>query len=382
MKRSSAAFGALVTVGVFGLFGLRIASLQSRAAAPARELDPAVLVGVESPARVTIIESVRMTGVVRPRREVEVIGKVAGRIQTLHAAVGDSVQAGALLCIVEHVELGFQRQQASAQLEAAEAQVLQARLQLAAAQTQKERVATLESGGAVAQAEGDRATLGFKSAEAGLRAAQAQLRLSQAVSGLAGRALQNSRVTAPIAGTITKRNVSVGTQVGPGDPLFHIQDLAELTLDGAVSASDYVRLAPGQTASITVEELPGAAISGTVATLSPMLDAATRRAAVQISIGNSDGRLLSNMFAHAVVAIGKRAGVLTVPPSATVTLPSGRFVYVLRDGRARAIELPANEGDADHVIVEGRLTERDRVIVHGQSTLVDGQFVRVGSDSP
>ncbi len=380
MKRRTVTVWLFVVLGIAGLFGLRIASHRTKAAAPKALVDPAVLVAVVSPQRVSLAETVRLSGVIRPRSEVDVIGKVPGRVQDLRFDVGAQVKASAVLATIEHAELGLQSQQASAQVEAAEAQLLHARIQLAAAQTQQKRVAALESGGAVAQTEGDRADLGFKTAEAGLRAAEAQLRLAQASAGLAGRALQNSQITAPFAGTITKRNVSLGSQVSPGQPLFQIQDLVALKLDGAVSASEFSRLKLGQTVNITVEELPGVAITGSIATLSPSLDAATRRAAIQIGIDNSDGRLLSNMFAHAEVAIGVRAASLAVPADALVTLPSGRFVYVMRAGRAKAIEITDVRGDADHVLVEGLLTEQDRVIIQGQGSLADGQLVRVGSD--
>lgn len=372
----------IATIGLVGLFGMRIAAHQSKAAAPKQTAAPDVLVEVTAPTRVTIPEVVRFSGTVRPRSEVDVFAKVPGRIQDLRGDVGMALKAGALLAIIEHSELGFQSQQALAQVEAAEAQVLSARLQLAAANTQQQRIAALETGGAVAQSERDRAELGLKSADAGLRAAQAQLKLAQAAAGLAGRALQNSQVTAPIAGTITKRNVSLGSQVNPGQPMFQLQDVTELKLDGAVSASEFSRLALGQTVSIAIDELPGKTIAGTISTLSPSLDAATRRAAIQISIDNSEGRLLSNMFAHAEVAIGQRDNVLTVPTRAIVTLPAGRFVYVMRDGKARAILLPDAGADAEHAVAEGVLTEQDRVIVSGQAALVDGQPVRVGAAKP
>ncbi len=375
----SVAIGLVIAAGLAGLFGVRIAAHQGKAAAPKQVPVAAAGVEVAAPARVTLLDAVRLAGVVRPRSEVDVVGKVEGRIQQLRGEVGVQVKAGALLAIIEHSELGFQSQQASAQVEAAEAQVLHAQLQLASAQIQQQRIAALETGGAVAQTESDRANLGLKSAGAAVRAAQAQLKLAQASAGLAGRALQNSQITAPIAGTITKRNVSLGTQINPGQALFQIQDLLELKLDGAVSATDFARLKLGQPVRITVEELSGVPISGTIATLSPTLDPATRRAAIQIAIDNSEGRLLSNMFARAEVAVGERAGLLTVPASALVTLPSGRYVYVVRNGRAKAVAIADVQGDADHVIVDGLLSEQDRVVVRGQAALADGQAVRVSA---
>jgi membrane fusion protein (multidrug efflux system) len=380
MKRSTLVVVIVLSLGLAAIFGLRIADHQTKAAAPEKTEAQSALVYTARPERRSLSSALRFSGVVRPRNEVDVSAKVAGRIQELRADVGAEVKAGAVLVVVEHKELGFQSDQAAAQVEAVEAQVLQARLQLASAQQQQQRVAALKSGGAVADTESDRAELGLKAAEAGLRAAQAQLKLAQAAAGLAGRALQNSFVTAPITGTVTKRLVSVGTQIAPGQPLFQLQDVAELKLAAAISGAEFGRISLGQAVKIQLEELPGVAITGTVATMSPTLDPMTRRAALEIAIDNSERRLLPNMFAHAEVEVGQRDNVLTVPASAVVTLVGGKTLYVVREGTAKAVSLGEIDVAADYVAVDGVLSESDEVIVRGQSSVSDGAPVRIGSD--
>lgn len=375
MKRSTVVI-VLTALALAGVFGMRIASHRSKAREAVKSGVQAPMVATVQPSRATLTDALRFSGVIRPRNEVDVSAKVGGRVENVRVDVGEQVKAGQVLAVIEHTELGFQSQQAQAQVEAAQAQVLQARLQLAAAQRQRDRVAQLETGGAVAETESDRAELALKAADAALRAAQAQVKLAEASAGLAARAVQNSFVTAPFAGALTRRMASVGAQVAPGQPLFQVQDLAELKLASTVTAGDFSRLVLGQAVEIRVDELPLAKISGRIATLSPSLDPSTRRAQVEISIDNSEGRLLANMFAHARVSLGERHDVLTVPAQAVVSLPTGRVVYVVRDGRAHAVPLGESETDETQVAVEGLVGERDLVVIRGQAGLTEGQAVR------
>ena len=323
MKRSTLLV-VLTALLLAGLFGVKIASHRSRAAEPQKSAPSVATVATAHPARRTLVEAVRFSGVVRPRNEVDVSGKVGGRVQELRVDVGQVVKAGELLATIEHTELAFQSEQARAQFKAAEAQV----------------------------------------------------RLSQASASLAGKAVQNSFITAPFGGTITKRMVSLGMQVGPGQPLLQIQDLASLKLAASVTAGDFAKLVLDQAVSIRIEELPQASITGRIATLSPSLDPVTRRAQVEIAIDNSEGRLLANMFAHAEVHVGERTGVLVAPRAALVSLARGNVLFVVREGHARAIPVADPGSDPAWISVEGVLTERDALVVRGQMGLSDGQAVR------
>ena len=375
MKRSTLLV-VLTALLLAGLFGVKIASHRSRAAEPQKNAPSVASVATAHPVRRTLVEAVRFSGVVRPRNEVDVSGKVGGRVQELRVDVGQVVKAGELLATIEHTELAFQSEQARAQVEAAQAQLLAARIQVLSAQNQHERVTKLETGGAVAQSDRERAELGLRGAEAQFKAAEAQVRLSQASASLAGKAVQNSFITAPFGGTITKRMVSLGMQVGPGQPLLQIQDLASLKLAASVTAGDFAKLVLDQAVSIRIEELPQASITGRIATLSPSLDPVTRRAQVEIAIDNSEGRLLANMFAHAEVHVGERKGVLVAPRAALVSLARGNVLFVVREGHARAIPVADPGSDPAWISVEGVLTERDALVVRGQMGLSDGQAVR------
>jgi RND family efflux transporter MFP subunit len=377
MKRSTIV-GSLVVAGLTAAFGVRIAAHQSKAAEPEKADVAVSSVEAERPKLAAIQDVVRFSGVVRPRNEVEVSAKVGGRVEEFSAELGQEVKRGQVLAVIEHVELGLQSEQAKAQVEVAQAQVLGAEVQLKAAITQQQRIATLQTGGAVAQSQRDQAELALRSAQASLQAAQAHVKLAQAASGLATRAVRNSFVTSPIAGVVVRKNVSLGVQVNPGQPLLQVQDVAQLKVRGTVNARDFLRIAIGQSVDIVVDEYSAEPIKGRIESASPALDPATRRAAIEVAIDNPERRLLSNSFANATIKVGEHKSVLSVPASSVVTLPTGRFLYVLRGDRAKALAIPTDvAADGERISVEGTLSDSDLVVTQGQASLTDGQTVQV-----
>lgn len=322
-------------------------------------------------------EGVSFTGVIRPRSEVDIVSKVSGRIEQLAVSVGDSVTVGGLLAVVEHRESEWQNRQAGAQARAAAAALEQTRNNLETTTVEQQRFEALQKVDAVSQAELDRVESLLRSTRAAVRVAEAQLAIAQAAAGLASESLRNSRITSPVAGTIIKRQVNVGTYVTPGQALFNVQDASTLKLDGTVNAEDFARMRVGQDVAVSVEDLPGTTFAGKIATLSPSLSPQTRRAAVEVALSNAERRLLPNMFASARVEVGIESRALVVPTAAVLTIDSQRAVYVLREGKVRLVHPQLGSRDGELIRINSGLVEGDEVIVSGQTGLADGRAVLV-----
>ena len=220
----------------------------------------------------------------------------------------------------------------------------------------------------------------LRTMQAMLRSAKSQHRGAKAAAGLSADSLGDSRMVSPLAGTVTKREIHMGTRVVPGTVAFEIQDIDELELVGAVTARDFARLELGQKVEIRVDARPDETFEGTVKTLSPSLDPVTRRATIEVSVANPDHRLLPNQFADATVVVERRTGVLAVPRDAVVPTPDGPDLYTVRDGVAVLVhaKLGATE-DAWVPVLEG-LAEGAPVIVAGHAELRDGLPVVVVED--
>ncbi len=354
---------AALAAALVALVAVRVAAVRRAAVKPQERRSEAALVTSARAVRADVPDRIALTGTVRPRNEVDVLSKVIGRIESVHAQVGQRVKAGQLLAVVEHEEIGWQAKQAEAAVQVARAGAEGAKLEW-------DRTEQLAKGGAASPAQVD-------GARVKLQLAQAQLAQAEAAAGLARQQLASSRVVAPFAGTVIRRPVNVGAQLTLTTVLFTMQDIAALKLETSVDAAAFVRLASSQPAQVTVDALPGELFAGTVSLLSPALDPQTRRAAVEVEIANTAGRLLPNMFAHAVLTVGLAKGALVVPLEALYEAAGGITVYRLRGGRAEAVQPQLGPSDGGRVVVRAGLAEGDEVATSGLAALSDGAAVAV-----
>ncbi|MCX4246913.1 efflux RND transporter periplasmic adaptor subunit [Paraliomyxa miuraensis] len=375
--------GSLGGLGV--LFSERVdAALQAREqAAKPVELEPP-RVRTEPLERHRLEAKVSFTGTLRAVRRVEVIPEIPGRIEDVMVNVGDHVEPGQLLAIIEHRSLKLAQNQAKANRSAAAASLDRARLEVETAERELERVRSLANRGAASQAELDRSQSAVDTARAMLRSAQSQHLGAKAAAGLSSDSLDDSRILSPLAGTVTRRDIDMGTRVTPGVSAFEIQDIDELELVGAVTAKDFARLAIGQTVEITVDARPGETFEGTVKTMSPSLDPVTRRATIEITVNNQAHHLLPNQFADATVVVEQREGVLAVHRDALAVTPEGSDVFTVREGFAARAHAKLGPPEGEWVPVLEGLAEGDPVVVAGHAELRDGLAVVVtdGGQAP
>jgi multidrug resistance efflux pump len=183
-------------------------------------------------------------------------------------------------------------------------QLQQATIGLEAARAQYEKVAKGATSdviaGAYAQVSNARAQLerlqrGPKAAQ--VRAAEAQVK--QAETGLYMTQLQLDKATvkAPIDGIVSQMSITAGSMAGPGAPLLTLVS-PEVKLVIAVEEAALGSLRIGQAASIQVAAWPMRTFEGTVKTIAPALDPATRT--VQVTIipsGEAQDTLIPGMSA-------------------------------------------------------------------------------------
>ncbi|HVE85307.1 MAG TPA: efflux RND transporter periplasmic adaptor subunit [Myxococcales bacterium] len=351
-------------LAVLAAVGYRVRDYRQKNSAPVEKPSEAVLIQAAPATRQDLTEKLALTGNVRPRNEVDVFPKLGGRIETLGADVGDKVKAGQLLATIEHKEIAWQAKAAQAASRIAHAN-------LDGAKQDMDRVNMLFQGGSATQAQVDGAKLKVNMAEA-------QVAQAEAAEGLANQNLDNSRITSPISGTVTRRPVNIGNQVGPQGALFTVQDLQALKLESSVDAAAFARLHKGQEAAVTVDAMPGQSFKGELTILAPALDATTRRANCEIQIDNASGKLLANAFARAELSLGKLQGVLTVPREAVLEAPGGSVVYrVVGGSKVEAVRPKLGAGDGARVSVLEGLNEGDLVAVTGVGNLSDGAPVKL-----
>jgi cobalt-zinc-cadmium efflux system membrane fusion protein len=135
---------------------------------------------------------------------------------------------------------------------------------------------------------------------------------------------------APIGGTISERQVNVGSEVrtDASNPLFVITDPKRLwaLIDLPEIYLDKVKV--GQQVSVEVDAYPGEIFTARVTVIAEALDPVTRRIQVRAEIDNSSGRLRPEMFARATPVADSRHNMPRIPNTALFTVGLHSFVFV------------------------------------------------------
>jgi RND family efflux transporter MFP subunit len=345
----------------------RVAKIRSARQETKAEAVETALVRSARVVRADLSDKASFTGSIRPRNEVDVFSKVSGRVESLPIEIGDRVKSGQILAVIEHKEISWQAK-------AAQATLLVAKAGLDGAKLEFDRTMTLFQGGSASQAMVD----GVK---VKLSLAEAQLAQAEAAAGLANQTLANATVVAPIAGAVTRRPVNQGANVGANTVVATLQDVATLKLEASVDAASFPKIAKGSTAEVFVDALPGERFPGKVTVLSPSLDQVSRRAAIEIEVDNSSGKLLPNMFARADVVVGVLKGALSVPRAAVYEGGGAPVVFRVRAGKVQALRPKLGPIDGDRIAVLEGLQEGDEVATSSLPSLADGSPVKVSEAS-
>src|SRR2546421_2423301 len=162
-------------------------------------------------------QTVILPGEFTPYLGVAIHAKVAGFVESVEVDRGSVVKEGQLLATIVAPELNAQRAEAKAKVSAAQSQKVEAEARVAAVQSTYERMKAASAtpgviaGNELVQAEKqvDVERARVRAAESSVEAARAAVKAEQEVEAYL-------RITAPIGGVITERNVHPGALVGPG----------------------------------------------------------------------------------------------------------------------------------------------------------------------
>lgn len=137
---------------------------------------------------------------------------------------------------------------------------------------------------------------------------------------------------APISGTVTERNVTMGEAVERTTTLFVLENLQSVQVVASVPERDIARVRTGQRVEVTVAAYPKERFVGVVQSVGSRVDEKTRALPVRILVQNPNGRLKPDMYANVALATGSRETALAVPESAVGEEGDERFVFVEEGG--------------------------------------------------
>jgi Cu(I)/Ag(I) efflux system membrane fusion protein len=169
----------------------------------------------------------------------------------------------------------------------------------------------------------------------------------------------------PAGGFVIEKDVVEGASVDAGMRLYRIAKLDKVWVEADVYEGDLAHVRVGQSATITLDYLPGRTYEAKVAYVYPFLDPAARTGRVRLELANKALELRPGMFASVTLAANAEPRVL-VPTSAVVYTGPRRLVFLeLGEGRFRPQEVRVgNQADGMYEVLEG-LKAGDRVATSG-----------------
>jgi len=365
--RVAAILAAASLLGLAALIGVRVKeTLKDRdKVVAAQEADTKKRqeqgsVAIVAPEPATWRPVILVTGSLAPYQEADVGFKMGGRLAKVHVEMGAQVKAGKVLAIVEASE-------ASAQSAAASAGVRAAEIGVEMAEDAKRRTDKLFESNTVSELE-------KTSVDQKVKLAQAQLAQARAQSRLAGTQVANATLAAPFAGLVTRVPAGIGKIVGPGEPLFHIEDLATLKLNATLSEGDARLIEVG--AEIDVD-----GTKGKVTTVLPSLDPMTRRVPMVAEIPNASGKLFARSFVRGTISATKEIRVLRLPASARKPGSQDEIV-VIANGVAKIKRVVFDISLDGALLVREGLAEGDVVVAAPSGEVIEGQPIIAGSVIP
>lgn len=254
---------------------------------------------------------------------VELRSRVAGTMERVHFKEGQRVAKGALLFTIDP-------KPAAAELQRAQAQLASSHTAAELAKAERERAEKLLPMQAVSVQEVDQLRAAERNAQAAEKAARATVNTAQLALGY-------TRITAPVAGRISRADITAGNLVGIGDPVLSTivaSDTVQVWFDA--SESSFLKISqamraggPAPTVAVGLSNEDGYPHTGTVDFVDNRLNPATGSIRVRAVLDNKDGRFTPGLSARVRLASGASAPATLVPERAIGTDQTRKVVMVI-----------------------------------------------------
>ncbi|WP_157966542.1 efflux RND transporter periplasmic adaptor subunit [Fastidiosibacter lacustris] len=294
--------------------------------------------------------TVKATGQLIAPNTVTLKAQIAGVVEKIYFTSGQYVKAGELLMTLDDTQQMADVNSTLADYTKAEAQY--------------NRTSTLfKDNNAVSQSELDSAKADYMQTKAKYDAALYRL--------------SNTKIVAPFTGFLTLTTLAKGSYVSAGDTLVTLVDKENLELQYALPESYAKSIALGQVVAFRVDAFPGQIFHAKADYISPNVSDDNLTFTMRAAFDNSNNVLTPGMSVYVSQVLKADNLVLAVPESALSAQSGGFIVYVVEDGKAKALPVEIGQINKGYVGVLSGLKQGQQVIVSAEGSISDGIAVKV-----
>jgi cobalt-zinc-cadmium efflux system membrane fusion protein len=307
-----------------------------------------------------LAKRIRVSGAIVPSgdRIARVAVRLLGTVAELRKRLGDPVQAGEVVAVIESREVAD-----------AKSEYLGARLVFDLQQTLFSRSQRLFDGKVISENDFLRARTTFEDARVKIETARQKLfALSltaeqiEALPQQPVETLRRQELRAPISGRVAERRVELGSLVGregQESELFVIVDLAVVWADLAVPPRELANIHEGQQIAIRIGG--GEPSPATIMFVSPLLDKDTRAARVVASVDNASRAWHPGTFVTAEIPTEEVKAEIVVPLMAVQAIKGGSTVFIRTADGFEARKVTVGRQDGRAVEITSGLSPGERI---------------------
>lgn len=373
LLRNRYAMAAVVAAVLFG--GIAVLRVNPGVArnAVASSPAPAVAVDVATVASQTITDWHEYSGRLEAVDQVEIRPLVSGTLTAVHFADGSLVEKGDVLFTIDPRPYQAALDHAKALVAAAQARVAYTASDLA-------RAGRLLAGNAIAKRDYEEKRNASRGAAADLQAAKATL-----VS--AGLDLEHTRIVAPIAGRVSRAEVTPGNVIAAGAdsaPLTSLVSVSHMYASFEVDEQSFLKF-------VNPSRIPGSARmpvflglaneegyprSGELVSVDNRLDTSSGTIRVRAVFDNLRGNLVPGLYARIRLGGGAPHDAVLVDEKAIGTDQNKRFVVVVgADNKTAYREVQLGASQKGGRVVQAGLKAGERIVVNGLQRIRPGDVV-------
>ncbi|MCG6207555.1 efflux RND transporter periplasmic adaptor subunit [Rhodopseudomonas sp. HC1] len=328
----------------------------------------------EKPERPVLVETLRyaaaapersFVGTIRPRIETDIGFRIAGKVAKRLVEVGQTIDIGQPLALLDQTDLKLQAEQAEAEHSAAKGV-------LAQAFASENRAKELRGKGWSTEAQMDQARAAADEARARLARAERSVELTR-------NALSYATLNADTRGVVTSALIDAGQVVSAGQPAFRIARFGEKEAVVAIPETLVGRAKQGE-ARVSLWSEPGKNHVAKLREIAPMADPATRTYLAKFSLPDADDGISLGMTATLTLADSATDRVARLPLSALFNQGGTPSVYVVEDtGQVTLKPVTVKAYESEHVVISDGVADGAKVVVLGVQKLDPAEKVRVVS---
>ena len=283
-----------------------------------------------------LIETIQVSGTLKPYEETVLMPEVAGRVVMVNLPEGKFVKKGVLLVKLFDGELQAQIKKAETQLHLAE-------------QTEKRQRELLKVSG-ISQFDYDQTVFQVNSIKDDIELLKVQIGKTELV--------------APFDGIIGLKNISIGAQVTTSTAIANIRMENRLKVDFSVPEKYSREIIPGKKLTFTVEA-DTLRYEAEVMATEGGIESSTRNLKVRAVVDHPSSSLKPGAFARVELDLGQHPNALMVPTQAIIPQARGKMVIVARNGKAEFISVKTGVRKEATIEVLSGIQSGDTIVTTG-----------------